>query len=100
MKAMRISLGTLGEEDPALSKAFYAAHGTGAMTLAQKFPDRGAVDAALDRAEAAGAFLLEPPKPVFWGGYSGYRADPDGHVREMACNPFWPLDADGRLSPP
>jgi hypothetical protein len=77
-----------------------AALGTGAMTLAQNFPDRAAVDAAFERAEAAGATVLKRPEAVFWGGYSGYWADPDGHVWEMAHNPFWPLDAEGRLALP
>ena len=72
--------------------------GTGAMTLAQNFPDREAVDAAFDRARAAGADPLKRPEPVFWGGYSGYYADPDGHVWEVAHNPFWPLDAEGWLA--
>ncbi|RDC72778.1 VOC family protein [Rhodovulum sp. 12E13] len=77
-----------------------AALGTGAMTLAQNFADRAAVDAAFARAEAAGAEVLKRPEAVFWGGYSGYWADPDGHVWEMAHNPFWPLDVDGRLALP
>ncbi len=77
-----------------------AALGTGAITLAQNFADREAVDAAFARVEAAGATVLKRPEAVFWGGYSGYWADPDGHVWEMAHNPFWPLDADGRLSLP
>ncbi len=76
-----------------------AALGTGAITLAQNFPDRAAVDAAWTRALAAGAAPLKAPEPVFWGGYSGYFADPDGHVWELAHNPFWPLDAEGRLAP-
>ena len=75
-----------------------AALGTGAVTLAQNFPDREAVDAAFDRALAAGADPLKRPEPVFWGGYSGYYADPDGHVWEVAHNPFWPLDAEGWLA--
>jgi hypothetical protein len=74
--------------------------GTGAMTLAQNFPDREGVDAAFAAALAAGATELKPPQEVFWGGYSGYFADPDGHVWELAHNPFWPLDADGRLTLP
>jgi catechol 2,3-dioxygenase-like lactoylglutathione lyase family enzyme len=77
-----------------------AALGTGAMTLAQNFPDRAGVDAAFAAALAAGATALKPPQEVFWGGYSGYFADPDGHVWELAHNPFWPLDAEGRLSLP
>ncbi len=40
------------------------------------------------------------PRDVFWGGYSGYYADPDGHVWEIAMNPFWPLSADGSLTLP
>jgi uncharacterized protein len=74
--------------------------GTGAMTLAQNFPDRAGVDAAFADAVAAGAQPLKVPQEVFWGGYSGYYADPDGHVWELAHNPFWPLDADGRLMLP
>jgi uncharacterized glyoxalase superfamily protein PhnB len=34
---------------------------------------------------------------VFWGGYSGYFADPDGHLWEVAWNPFWSIDAEGRV---
>ena len=77
-----------------------AALGTGAMTLAQNFPDRAAVDAAWDRALQAGAKPLKAPEKVFWGGYSGYYADPDGHVWEIAHNPFWELDDAGRLTIP
>jgi uncharacterized protein len=72
--------------------------GTGAMTLAQNFPNPAAVDAAYAHALAAGATPLKAPEPVFWGGYSGYVADPDGHVWEYAHNPYWPMDDDGRLA--
>lgn len=74
--------------------------GTGAMTLAQNFTDREAVDAAYAQALAAGATALKAPEEVFWGGYSGYYADPDGHVWELAHNPFWPLNDDGSLTLP
>lgn len=72
--------------------------GTGAMTLAQNFPDRAAVDAAYKRAVDCGATICKLPEEVFWGGYSGTWADPEGHVWEYAHNPFWELDADGRLA--
>ena len=72
--------------------------GTGAMTLAQNFPTEAEVDAACAAAEKAGATVLKRPEKVFWGGYSGYYADPDGHVWEVAHNPFWPLDAEGWLA--
>lgn len=74
--------------------------GTGAMTLAQNFASEADVDAAYDAAIAAGATLLKRPEKVFWGGYSGYFADPDGHVWELAMNPFWPLGEDGSLTLP
>lgn len=53
------------------------------------------VDAALDAALAAGGTLIKQGQQVFWGGYSGYFADPDGHLWEVAHNPLWPLDAAG-----
>lgn len=74
--------------------------GTGAMTLAQNFVTEADVDAAYDTALVAGAQALKRPEKVFWGGYSGYYADPDGHVWEVAMNPFWPLADDGSLTLP
>lgn len=77
-----------------------AALGTGASTLAQNFETEAEVDAAYARAQEAGATPLKAPEKVFWGGYSGYFADPDGHVWELAMNPFWPLADDGSLTLP
>lgn len=77
-----------------------AALGTGAVTLAQNFASEAEVDAAFEAALAAGATALKAPEKVFWGGYSGYWADPEGHVWEVAFNPFWPLAEDGRLTLP
>jgi uncharacterized protein len=74
--------------------------GTGAMTLAQNFATEAEVDAAYALALNAGAVALKRPEKVFWGGYSGYFADLDGHVWELAMNPFWPLAADGSLTLP
>ena len=74
--------------------------GTGAITLARNFASEAEVDAAFELALSAGATPLKPPEKVFWGGYSGYFADPDGHVWEVALNPFWPLSPDGTLTLP
>lgn len=74
--------------------------GTGAMTLAQNFRTEAEVDTAFSAALAAGATGLKAPEKVFWGGYSGYYADPDGHVWEVAMNPSWPLADDGSLTLP
>lgn len=77
-----------------------AALGMGAVTLAQNFATEAEVDAAYAAALVAGAVALKRPEKVFWGGYSGYWADPDGHVWEVAMNPFWPLADDGSLTLP
>ena len=74
--------------------------GTGAMTLAQNFSTEKEVDAAYQLALESGATALKAPEKVFWGGYSGYYADPDGHVWELAMNPFWTLNEDRSLTFP
>lgn len=72
--------------------------GTGAITLAQNFTSEAEVDEAFAKAIEAGAEELKKPEKVFWGGYSGYYADIDGHVWEVAHNPFWELGEDGSLT--
>jgi uncharacterized glyoxalase superfamily protein PhnB len=67
------------------------------VTLAINVETEEAVGAALDAAVAAGATLLKPPTRADWGGLSGYFADPDGHAWEVAHNPFFPIDAAGRI---
>lgn len=76
--------------------------GFAAIALARNVASEQDVDAALATAAAAGARIVKPAHKTFWGGYSGYFADPDGHLWEVAHNPFWPLDSDGRpqLPPP
>ena len=96
-----MGLGLFGLEDLAKDQGRpHAALGTGAVTLAQNFSDPSHVDAAFETAMKAGATELKRPEAVFWGGYSGYYADPDGHVWELAHNPFWKLDDAGRIEIP
>ena len=95
------ALALFGQADLAADQGRPGARlGTGAMTLAQNFATEAEVDAAVAAALAAGATALKAPEKVFWGGYSGYWADPDGHVWEVAMNPFWPLNDDGSLTLP
>ena len=58
------------------------------------------VEAVFQSAVEAGATCLKRPEKAAWGGTSGYFADPDGHVWEIAHNPFWPLTEDGALTLP
>ena len=74
--------------------------GTGAVTLAQNCRDVEEVAAVFQSAVEAGATCLKRPEKAAWGGTSGYFADPDGHVWEIAHNPFWPLAEDGALTLP
>ena len=67
------------------------------MSLAWNCTSAPEVDRALARAKGAGATLIRPAQTVFWGGYTAYFADPDGHLWELAHNPHFPLSADGRL---
>ena len=61
------------------------------FTLAHNLRTKAEVDALLAQAVAAGATLVKPAQEVFWGGYSGYFADPDGFLWEVAYNPFFAI---------
>lgn len=74
--------------------------GFSGVALAHNVQSQTDVDRVLDEAVAAGAKLLKPGQKAFWGGYSGYFADSDGHIWEVAYNPFMPLDASGRVTLP
>lgn len=70
----------------------------GAATIAVNFGSEEEVDRAMENAKQAGATVLKTPQPVFWGGYSGYFADPDGHPWELAFSPFSSLDSEGNFT--
>jgi len=74
--------------------------GFSGIALAWNVPSEREVDEALAQAVASGGRLVKPGQKVFWGGCSGYFADPDGHLWEVAFNPFFPLDDAGRISLP
>jgi len=79
-----------------------AHHGEGfrGLSLAYNARTRAEVDAVLEEAAAAGATLLKPAQEAFWGGYSGYFADPDGFPWEVAWNPSFPIAEDGSIQIP
>lgn len=59
----------------------------GAVSLGHIVSAKAEVDAIMDQAVKAGAVVVDPPRDRFWGGYSGYFHDPDGHLWEIAWNP-------------
>ncbi len=68
------------------------------ITIAINQRTEADVDAVLDQAAMAGATILKPAEKTPWGGYSGYFADLDGHVWEVALNPAWTINDDGTLT--
>lgn len=73
------------------------AAGFSAITLACNQRSEAEVNAVMREAESAGAVIVTPAEKVFWGGYRGYFTDPDGHIWEIAHNPFAPIDSEGRV---
>jgi uncharacterized protein len=71
--------------------------GFAGAALAHNARSEADVDKALAEAVAAGAKLIKPAAKTSYGGYAGYFADPDGHLWEVAHNPHFALDADGRV---
>ena len=71
--------------------------GNGGITLAQTLRSEAEVDRLMAHAENIGATILKSPQRAFWGGYHGYFADLDGHVWEIAYNPFFNLDEAGTV---
>jgi catechol 2,3-dioxygenase-like lactoylglutathione lyase family enzyme len=72
----------------------------GLSSIALNLREKAEVDAVLAEAKRAGAVITRPARDTDWGGRSGYFADPDGHLWEIAWNPFWPIDDEGRMQIP
>lgn len=90
-------LGLYGR-DALAEDATVSADGEGfaGFALAHNVGSEAEVDAVIAQAQAAGAVVVKTPEKVFWGGYSGYFKDPDGHLWEVAYNPhFWVGPRDG-----
>jgi catechol 2,3-dioxygenase-like lactoylglutathione lyase family enzyme len=61
----------------------------GAVSIGHIVKSKEEVDAVMTQAERAGAVITDAPRDRFWGGYSGYFHDPDGHLWEIAWHPRW-----------
>jgi catechol 2,3-dioxygenase-like lactoylglutathione lyase family enzyme len=100
-QAGTLALGLFPRESLACD-AKVSADGSGfrGIALAHNVREKGEVEAVIAQAKAAGAEVVKPAEDAPWGGRSGYFADPDGHLWEIAWNPHFPLGADGALSIP
>ena len=98
-----LCLGLFGWDDLARDASIAAdSHGFRGTALCWNRSSSDEVDADLDRFVKAGGKVMKPAEKVFWGGYSAYVSDPDGHLWEIAHNPFVELRANGAmdLAPP
>lgn len=67
------------------------------ITLSFNAKSEAEVDEVMKEVANLGATLVKPAQKVFWGGYSGYFKDLDGHLIEVAFNPFWEMDENDNL---
>ena len=65
------------------------------FTLAHNVRSKDEVDSVMAQVKAAGATIIKAAHQTFWGGYTGYFQDPDGHVWEVAFNPQWVAEQEG-----
>lgn len=77
-----------------------SASGFSGIALAYNARTEDEVDRAVALAVEKGGRLIKAPEKVFWGGYSGYFEDTEGHLWEVAHNPFFPMDDSGNLRLP
>ena len=75
------------------------AEGSGfrSFTLAHNLRSEKAVDRQFDVFEANGVTIVKSPAKTFWGGYSGYIADPEENLWEIAYNPYMVYDDAGNV---
>jgi catechol 2,3-dioxygenase-like lactoylglutathione lyase family enzyme len=89
-------LDKLAEEFPDRAVSIGNAQGS-PVTLAHNTRSKEEVEQVLAQAEAAGGTIVKPAQLVFWGGFSGYFQDPDGHLWEVAYADSWQFNDDGSL---
>ena len=62
------------------------------FTIGHNVESKEEVDKVMEQAKKAGAIITVPSNDTFWGGYSGYFQDPDGHLWEVVWNPHWEVN--------
>ena len=96
-----LALSVFGRQDLA-DDATVSSQGAGfaGISLAINLESEAEVDRVAAEWVACGGTMIKQPRRVFWGGYSGYVADPDGHLWELAHNPGFLLHSDGTMQLP
>ncbi|MFY0687178.1 MAG: VOC family protein [Cyclobacteriaceae bacterium] len=90
---------SLYPRDKLAEDAGVSADGSGfkSFSLAYNARSEAAVNQIFEELESKGVKIIKAPQKVFWGGYSGYIADPDDHLWEIAYNPYLELDNNGNV---
>jgi len=70
---------------------------TTTIALAHNTREKSEVASVMKQAESLGATIIKPAQDTFWGGHAGYFQDLDGHLWEIAWNPFFTIQDDGRI---
>lgn len=71
--------------------------GFSGISMGHNVPNKEDVAPLLELAKQAGGRVIKPAQDVFWGGHHGYFADVDGHIWEVAHNPFSKLGPNGEF---
>ena len=96
-----VALGLFSRSELARDAGISAAgEGFGGFSIAYNTRSKKEVDIVLSEVKSAGGEVVKPAVAAFWGGYSGYFRDPDGHLWEVAWNPDFPLDDKGAVTLP
>ncbi len=90
-------LGLYSKADLARDVGLPLVSGFTGQTYSHNVAQKAEVARLIERARTAGATILKEPHDVFWGGHIAYFADPDGHVWEVAHNPFAKLGPQGEF---
>jgi len=93
-------LGLFGRRDAEKDSGIRFGDGISRVYLAYNVRTDDEVDATLALAEKSGGRIVKPAQKAFWGGWYGYFADPEDNLWEVAHNPDFPIDAEGRISLP
>lgn len=72
-------------------------NGFSGVTLAHNATSEREVDEVFTQIAEIHARIIKKPQKTSWGGYSGYFADPDGHLWEVVYNPYWKIDRKGNV---
>jgi catechol 2,3-dioxygenase-like lactoylglutathione lyase family enzyme len=95
-----VILSLFPRKDAEADSGIHFGSGPSAVYLAYNTRSQDEVDEVLALARSNGGTVVKEAGRAFWGGWYGYFADPDSHLWEVAHNPDFPIDAEGKIRLP